>query len=184
MFDSARMKIYTKAGDQGMTSGLDQKPVSKNDLRIHSIGSIDELNSAFGVIRAHLADTSLSRKLDLIQNDLFSIGSYLSSENDSFISQLDVGKLETQIDKWTTELPPLRNFILPGGAVAAAHTHVARSVARRAERSLVALHKTHTVHPAVIQYLNRLSDWLFTLARYINLQLGSNETLWKRDENN
>lgn len=178
------MKIYTKAGDQGMTSGLDQKPVSKNDLRIHSIGSIDELNSAFGVVRAHLADTSLSRKLDLIQNDLFSIGSYLSSENDSFISKLDVGKLETQIDEWTAELPPLRNFILPGGAVAAAHTHTARSIARRTERVLVALHKEHAVSLVVLQYLNRLSDWLFTLARYINLQMGAGETLWKHDDSN
>lgn len=184
MFDSVRMKIYTKAGDQGMTSGLDQKPVSKNDLRIHSIGSIDELNSAFGVVRAHLADTSLSRKLDLIQNDLFSIGSYLSSENDSFISKLDVGKLETQIDEWTAELPPLRNFILPGGAVAAAHTHTARSIARRTERVLVALHKEHAVSLVVLQYLNRLSDWLFTLARYINLQMGAGETLWKHDDSN
>lgn len=178
------MKIYTKTGDQGITSGLDQKPVSKNDLRIDAIGSIDETNSALGVIRAHLSDISLSRKIDLAQDDLFSIGSYLSSDNDSFISHLDVEKLENQIDEWTTELPPLRNFILPGGSTAAAHAHVARSISRRAERSLVSLTKKHTVHPTVLQYINRLSDWLFTLARYINLQSGSGEKLWNHDGSN
>lgn len=176
------MKIYTKAGDQGMTSGLDQKPVSKSDSRIQAIGSVDELNSTLGVIRAYVEDSSLSRKLDLVQNDLFSIGSYLSSEDDSFISKLNIEKIEAQIDEWTATLPHLRNFILPGGAFAAAHAHVARSVARRAERSLVTLHKERTVHPTVLQYLNRLSDWLFTLARYINLQSGASETVWKRDK--
>lgn len=178
------LKIYTKAGDQGNTAGLDQKPLSKDDPRIETIGGIDELNSCLGMVASLTEDTTIRRIIDVVQHDLFSLGSYFSSEDISFIHELDVSRLESQIDDWTNHLPTLRNFILPGGSLAAAQAHVARAICRRAERRIVTLNKHRLIEPRVLQYINRLSDWLFTLARYLNMREGAPEKLWERSFEN
>lgn len=172
------MPIYTKTGDQGSTSNFDKTRVSKSNQKIITIGTIDELNSALGLAASLLDDVSLQRLIELVQRDLFQLGSHISGLKEIGVTEHRVAMLESQIDEWDTKLARLTNFILPGGSPAAAATHVARSLARRAEREIVRYHEQQVLDPVILQYINRLSDWLFTLARYINLLHGTPEKLW------
>lgn len=176
-------KIYTRGGDSGETSLGDGERVSKNDLRVAAYGTVDEANATIGLARLHTsgdADAMLSR----IQNDLFDLGADLctpeagrKNEGALRIVEPQVERLEREIDAMNEALQPLRSFILPGGAPAAAHLHHARTVARRAERLVCGLAEGEPVNPAAIRYINRLSDHLFVLARVLN-ENGANDVLW------
>jgi cob(I)alamin adenosyltransferase len=172
------MKIYTRTGDDGSTGLFSGGRVAKTHPRIEACGAVDELNSHLGVvISCHPAD-AVSDALRQVQNDLFALGADLSSDADTVpcLRATAVGWLEQQIDHMTAELSPLRNFILPGGSPAAAQIHVARAVSRRAERRVIALADQAENAPKI--YLNRLSDFLFTLARYENHLRGVAEPKW------
>ncbi len=176
-------RIYTRGGDRGETSLGDGGRVAKHDLRIAAYGTVDELNAAVGLARLHVegeADEALGR----IQNDLFDLGADLCTperENPKRpplrVAETQVGRLETEIDRMNATLRPLESFVLPGGTPAAAHLHLARTVARRAERLVCELAARETVNPAAIRYLNRLSDHLFVLARFVN-DRGAKDVLW------
>jgi len=178
------MKIYTKTGDDGTTSLFSGGRVKKNDLRVEAYGTVDELNSHVGVVRAHNPTRASFNNLEKVQNHLFRLGADLATPLDAkpdWLVRVDeeaVLWLEESIDKATEQLEPLKNFILPGGSPAAAHLHVARTVCRRAERLVVSLAEEETINEWVLKYLNRLSDWLFTLARYENLRGGIHEDKW------
>lgn len=178
------MKIYTKTGDRGKTSLMGGKRVLKSDIRVEAYGTVDELNSMVGVVLSHLSDeyTELRTLLLIIQHDLFAIGSYLSDPSAKAIKGISetITKCERMIDKQTQQLPALRNFILPGGDVAGSSLHHARTVCRRAERRVIALAREHDVDASVISYLNRLSDLLFSSARFVNHQERHEETIWKK----
>ncbi len=180
------MRIYTKAGDDGMTGLLGSGRVPKDDPRIDAYGTIDELNGVLGLARALILDPAADRLVAQLQNDLFVVGSALAdiAPNGPFhnaVTDLHVEQLETAIDSLETELAPLVQFILPGGTPAAAQIHLARTVCRRAERTTVALSRRpgEDVPSPLIVYLNRLSDLLFVLARVVNLRAGISDTLWK-----
>ena len=185
------MKIYTRTGDNGTTSLVGGKRVAKNSARLEAYGTIDEFNSALGLMCAHspIADhTELTTLIHTIQSRLFDIGAYLATDNSenpdlqpTGLSQADIDTLERHIDTITPQLPPLHTFILPGGCVAAGHAHICRTVCRRAERRVLTLAETETVSPIVITYLNRLSDWLFIIARYANHLTHTAETPWIPD---
>ena len=178
------MKIYTKTGDSGETSLFDNTRVSKGDARVDAYGEVDELNAALGAARAAGLDRDLSGALEEIQKELFAIGAKLADPSKRIsarITKADVvdtqtTRLETTIDRLEEELPPLRRFILPGGSPAGALLHLARTVCRRAERRVVAL--TEPVDPAIVVYLNRLSDLLFVMARAANHRSGVTEIEW------
>jgi cob(I)alamin adenosyltransferase len=180
------MKVYTKTGDSGETSLFGGKRVKKYDLRIESYGTVDELNSYIGVIRDHNKDEALEATLVNIQHRLFTIGSELAADPDKKNLQVpqldnaDIEFLENEIDRMTDQLEPMRFFILPGGDLTASHSHVARTICRRAERRVIELNSLEqNVDLLIVQYLNRLSDYLFTLARYFTKQNGGLETPWK-----
>lgn len=180
------MKIYTRTGDEGLTGLFGGGRVSKNDVRLHAYGTIDELNSLLGVVDAAGGSELQREAIRRVQNDLFTIGSDLATPLDSQakwvvrISEDMVRRLEAEIDQWDAELPPLKNFILPGGSVAGAFLHQARTVCRRAERWIVALRDVGDgVNPVALQYVNRLSDWLFVLARIVNQAEAAQETVWR-----
>ena len=179
------MKIYTKTGDQGMTSLFGGKRVSKADLRIDTYGTVDELNSWVGVLRDQDVNQSRKEILLTIQDRLFTIGSMLATEPGNTkvkipgLSADDVTALENQIDAMDTELPPMRSFVLPGGHTAVSFAHVARTVCRRAERLVIALNNSESVDTLIIIYLNRLSDYLFVLARKMANELAAEEAPWK-----
>jgi cob(I)alamin adenosyltransferase len=178
------MKIYTRTGDTGETSLFSGGRVRKDHLRVESYGTVDELNSLLGLARTYSLSSEIQAWLERIQNELFMVGADLATPNDAaaaWLTRLDdapTARLEAEIDHMTAQLPELKNFILPGGTPAAATIHVARTVCRRAERMCVQLYSEEAINERVITYLNRLSDWLFTLARYINLQAGESETKW------
>jgi cob(I)alamin adenosyltransferase len=173
------MKIYTRGGDAGHTSLFGGSRVAKNDPLIEAYGTVDELNSVIGVVRAVWPSGPLDPPLALIQADLFDLGAFLASPEAPALNvpSSRIDELERDIDAMESELAPLRNFILPGGSLPAAHLHVARTVCRRAERLVVALGERYA---EVIRYLNRLSDYLFVAARFANLKLGRDDELWKR----
>ena len=180
-------KIYTKTGDLGCTSLIGGTKVAKSHIRIESYGTVDELNSYIGLVSDHLSFKEIKLILKEIQDRLFTIGSSLATdhEKDSFmklpdLKEGDVLYLEHQIDQMNEVLPVMKNFILPGGHVAVSTTHIARCICRRAERLCVNL-KEHEafIEPVVIKYLNRLSDYLFVLARYIGHLLQVEEIVWK-----
>lgn len=179
------MKIYTKTGDDGTTALFGGKRVSKSDLRIESYGTVDELNSFIGLVRDQEVNQKRKSTLIVIQNRLFIMGSMLAAEpgnNKIKIPHLnapDITFLENEIDQMDTTLSPLRHFILPGGHVSVSYCHVARTVCRKAERLVIALNLHETVDPLIMQYLNRLSDYLFVLARVNAHELGVEETPWK-----
>lgn len=181
------MKIYTKTGDTGQTSLVGGKKVSKADLKIESYGTVDELNSFIGMLRVHL-DTSSGEQIRLkkIQNILFNIGSILATESgkeNSYIPILmeeDIALLEQGIDEMDAQLQPLQNFILPAGSSLIALSHVCRTVCRRAERLVVALNQQEAVNPLIQKYLNRLSDYFFTLARYAAKIQGIEDVVWEK----
>jgi len=179
------VKIYTKTGDRGDTRLFDGSKVRKHDDRVEAYGAIDELNSFIGAAASFLNDPGLIAMLESVQKDLFSVGAQLADPGFKDQSrakfQLDVGRiaaLENSIDRFETELPPLRQFILAGGGQPGALLHVARTVCRRAERQVVGLAAKVEVHPNVIVYLNRLSDFLFVMARLVNHREGKQEILW------
>jgi len=178
------MKIYTKTGDKGDTRLFDGTQVRKDDSRVDGYGEVDELNATIGAAAAFLQDTELKTLLVGIQRDLFSIGAELADprhrggKEKSKLDPSHVTLLEESIDRFETELPPLRHFILAGGSPAGALLHVSRTVCRRAERRVVALGDDAGVNPHVVEYLNRLSDFLFVLARLVNQRQGQEEIPW------
>tara|TARA_Y100001970_G_scaffold294370_1_gene451921 strand:+ start:21585 stop:22142 length:558 start_codon:yes stop_codon:yes gene_type:complete len=179
-------KIYTKGGDKGETSLGSGERVQKHSIRVNAYGTVDEANSIIGIARLHCPKPS-DKRLDAIQNDLFDIGADLCrpiGEEDSAlrVTSTQVERLESEIDDINSSLEPLNSFVLPGGSNAAAHLHHARTVVRRAERLCTELAISEKVNPLVISYLNRLSDHLFVLARYLN-DGGSNDVLWKPGAN-
>ena len=177
------MKIYTRSGDTGETGLLGGVRVKKHDLRIEAYGTVDELNGVFGVVRAAHPSQRVDQILEHIQNELFAVGAELATptpEGSNFgrIEESHAARLEEMIDLCEAELEPLRNFILPGGSVTAAHLHHARTVCRRAERRVVELAETGPVSPQIIVYLNRLGDLLFVLARFENHRAGVPDVKW------
>ncbi len=181
------LKIYTKTGDLGKTSLIGGTKVSKSNLRIESYGTVDELNSFIGLAADHLTHEHSRVILKEVQDRLFTIGSSLACDPDKVplmkipdLKETDVELLEKEIDKMNEELPEMRSFILPGGHIAVSNIHVARCVCRRTERICVGMKELDIfVDPLVIKYLNRLSDYLFVLARYAGNLLGVEEMKWK-----
>ena len=177
------MKIYTKKGDTGETSLLGGARVKKYDLRIEAYGTVDELNSYMGLVGGY-AGPAQKALIKSIQDNLFTMGSHLALEPGKTniklpqIDAADIEALEHAIDEMDAVLPPLKNFILPGGHPAVAHAHVARCVCRRAERRCVELADRAEVDPISVKYLNRLSDYLFTLSRQYSMDLGVEEIPW------
>ncbi len=181
------MKIYTKKGDTGTTSLIGGTKVAKFHYRIDAYGSIDELNGFIGLIRDYIEDEHISSFLYQTQNNLFVIGSILASDGKSQmklpeINEDHVDQMEKEIDRVEQELPPLQNFILPGGHPVVSYCHVGRSVCRRAERKTVQLNENERVNPLIITYLNRLSDYFFVLARKMAKDLNVEEVPWKPPE--
>jgi cob(I)alamin adenosyltransferase len=182
-------KIYTRTGDKGQTGLGDGQRVPKASLRVNVMGTVDEANGVIGVARIEAAkfdDPAVASMLLRVQNDLFDLGADLCMPGEDKpedvrlrITPGQVKRLEKEIDAMNTDLAPLTSFILPGGAPAAAHLHLARSVVRRAERDCWALAADDHVNGRVLQYLNRLSDHLFVMARWINLRTGTGDVLWK-----
>lgn len=180
------LKIYTKTGDNGNTSLIGGTKIPKSHIRIDSYGNVDELNSYVGLINDYLQDEVLKNTLKQVQDRLFTIGSSLAcdpgKETGMHIPDLkeeDILFLEKQIDRMNDTLPTMKHFILPGGHVAVSTIHITRCVCRRAERGVVnLLQHEQFVDPLVIKYLNRLSDYLFILARYVGKQLGVEEAIW------
>lgn len=181
------MKIYTKTGDLGETGLFGGQRVKKNNARIQAYGTIDEMNAFIGLLRDHMNDQDIRDVLFGIQNRLFSLGAYLATppkEGGAAIIpdvlKEDIDVLEHEMDRMDATLEPLRNFILPGGHPQVSYAHIARTICRRAERELVALHQHIDVHPIAIQYLNRLSDYFFVLARYLAKSLNVEEVNWEQ----
>jgi cob(I)alamin adenosyltransferase len=178
------MKIYTKTGDLGETGLFGGRRVPKHHLRIEAYGTVDETNAVLGLAASRCSDPELSDAILRVQSELFSVGSDLATPLDvqsAHIVRVDessVQRLENEIDAWEETLPALKNFILPGGNESAATLHVARTICRRAERAVTALAEQEAINPITQRYLNRLSDWLFVLARTVNHRAGSEETDW------
>jgi len=171
-------KIYTRTGDDGTTGLGDGARVAKDDARIEAIGSVDELNCVLGVLLCEALPGTLSNSLVDIQHHLFDLGGELSIPGYVMVTDDHVSKLETLLDTVNADLPPLEDFILPGGTRAAALCHQARAVCRRAERRMHSLGQQADINMAGLRYLNRLSDLLFVLARHINKQAGEADVLW------
>jgi len=176
------MSIYTRFGDKGKTSLYGGKTVSKGSLRIDAYGSLDELNSAIGVVLSGIKEPGIKKELLLIQNDLFAIGASLASsiENKKLEEYLKkrVKDFEKQIDSFSKKLPELMNFILPGGGKVGSSLHLARTVCRRSERRVVELSEKEDINKETLIYINRLSDLLFTFARFINYKDKKKEIIW------
>jgi len=178
------MKIYTKKGDKGETSLASGRKISKAELIIEAYGTVDELNAHIGLLRAHVTDEGVSAYLGQIQHTLFDIGSVLAKDGIATpdypeVKMTDVDALEVEIDRMDGSLEPLRQFILPVGNQAIAHAHVCRTVCRRAERRVVSVEDEDFTQE--VMYLNRLSDYLFVLARYLHVQDGVAELPWESD---
>lgn len=179
------MKIYTKKGDKGTTGLIGGTRVSKKSIRIDSYGTIDELNSFIGLVRDFDNDIATRIQLLEIQDRLFTIGSCLAADPKKSTMKLpslvlqDISALENWIDEMNVKLPEMKFFVLPGGHQAVSFCHVARCVCRRAERIVVELKESDFVDPLVLTYLNRLSDYLFTLCRKLSLDLKVKEEIWK-----
>lgn len=174
-------KIYTRTGDQGTTGLGDGSRVAKDTLRVEAMGQIDELNSIIGLLMCETTDAAQSVVLSDIQHDLFDLGGELSIPGSSVLQSGRIGQLEQQLDQLNDELPPLTEFILPGGNRPAALCHFARGACRRAERTLVALNAGEPLGETPLAYVNRLSDLLFVLARVLARQDGGREVMWNRD---
>jgi cob(I)alamin adenosyltransferase len=173
-------RIYTRTGDGGETGLGDGSRVAKDHARIDALGCVDELNSQIGLLLTASLPDDMRRCLLAVQNDLFDLGGELSIPGYLLLDDDRVSRLEAALDHYNAELPPLKEFILPGGSPAAAQAHVARTVCRRAERSLVRLRRDASVQDASLRYLNRLSDLLFVLARSLNRAAGGSDVLWQR----
>lgn len=177
-------RIYTRTGDSGTTGLGDGNRIDKDHPRMEAIGTIDELNSLLGMLISESADTAVTELLTPIQHDLFDLGGELSIPGYTLITAERHEWLETAIDRLNEPLPPLKNFILPGGSRAASCCHLARAICRRAERRLVTLARSDDVNPAATVYLNRLSDLLFVLARTLARANGGSEVLWQQRTRN
>jgi len=179
------VKIYTRAGDDGSTSLVGPGRVPKSSARIEAYGCVDELNAVLGLVRAHDHEDWLASELDVIQSQLFQVGAELATTEAQALAKLervsdpDVLQLEGWIDRLELDLAPLKNFIVPGGSELAARLHLARTVCRRAERRIVALHAAEPTEAVLIRYLNRLADLLFVMARWSNHRGGVAEQIWR-----
>ncbi|OIN56968.1 cob(I)yrinic acid a,c-diamide adenosyltransferase [Arsenicibacter rosenii] len=180
------MKIYTKTGDKGQTSLIGGRRVSKADLRIDAYGTVDELNSWIGLLRDQPVNEPRKEVLKEIQDRLFTVGATLATDPEKAVKKAipdiipdDITLLEQSMDEMDTQLPPLRAFVLPGGHASVSYCHLARTVCRRAERLVIHLSEQSPVDELVIQYMNRLSDYLFVLSRKMAQELGSEEVAWK-----
>lgn len=176
-------KIYTRTGDAGTTGIGDGSRVGKDAPRIAALGDVDELNSVLGLLLCEELPAEARNALVDIQHDLFDLGGELSIPGAQLLAAGRSARLEAQIDVWNESLAPLQEFILPGGNRAAALAHLARTVCRRAERSMVALMQREPVSEAGRQYLNRLSDLLFVLGRWLNKAAGGSDVLWQKGKN-
>jgi len=173
-------KIYTRTGDAGETGKADGTRLSKADILMHAQGDVDELNCFLGLLAAKNDAAELNALINKIQHDLFNMGAELSLSQ-PVITGTDVEYLEQQLDHYNADLPPLKEFILPGGGELASLCHVARAVCRRVERSLVALHSDRQIGNDMLAYINRLSDLLFVLARVLTRNAGEDEVYWQSD---
>ncbi len=178
-------KIYTKTGDDGTSGLIGGTRVNKYDDRLEAYGTVDELNSWIGTIKSTIKEENVLKTLEMVQNNLFVIGSHLATDDtkSDLKTKLpchdnDTKYLENEIDRMNEALPPLTNFILPGGLTSAGYCHIARTVCRRAERRIAALQGKVSVHNNITIFVNRLSDYLFVLARYVNHLGGEKETIW------
>lgn len=191
------MKIYTRTGDKGETSLFSGQRISKCDPFIEALGTIDECNSVLGTAKSFLPEAEnfniIRNQIEIIQHALFDLGAAVATpRTSSEANKIDktrfdqdaIQVLEKWIDEMDAQLPPLKTFILPSGHPAASFTHLARSVCRRAERTVIPLNKHADVADAIVIYLNRLSDYLFILARFINKQANASETLWQHHKQN
>jgi cob(I)alamin adenosyltransferase len=176
-------KIYTRTGDDGSTGLGDGARVPKEGLRVEAYGTVDEANSAIGVVLSYESMPPDIRTCLLdVQHDLFDLGGELCIPGHRIITDAHVDRLEQQLDRFNEKLPPLKDFILPGGGAAAAACHLARAICRRAERRCWSLARVETVAPEVTMYLNRLSDLLFVLARVLARQSDGGEVVWRRNK--
>lgn len=174
-------KIYTRTGDDGSTGLGDGSRTGKDSARVNAYGTVDEANSALGVVLATQLPDDIRRLLTTVQHQLFDLGGELCIPGHAAIQSEDVDALERHLDHYNEALPPLKDFILPAGGEAAARCHLARTIVRRAERETVALARGEAVRPEAIRYLNRLSDLLFVLARVLARADGQGEVLWNHD---
>jgi len=175
-------KIYTRTGDDGTTGLGDGTRVAKDSLRVAAFGTVDEANSAIGVVLAAASvPQGIRDTLTEIQHDLFELGGELCIPGHEAVSEASIDRLETELDDLNEDLPALKEFILPGGGETAAACHMARTIVRRAERVTITLADTETVRPEVLKYLNRLSDLLFVIARVLARAENGEEVLWNRE---
>lgn len=172
-------KIYTRTGDKGSTGLGDGKRVAKDSLRVQAMGDVDELNSIIGIMQTETMEANIHAVLEAIQHDLFDMGGELCMPGYAMIKPERVAALETQLDAWNEPLSPLKEFILPGGSRAAAYCHLARTVCRRAERTMTTLNVQEGITEISLQYINRLSDLLFVLCRTLNKNANVPDVLWK-----
>ena len=174
-------KITTRTGDRGETGLGDGSRVAKSSPRVRALGDVDELNSAIGLLVAEQPPAEIAETLSDIQHDLFDLGGELSIPGHAMLGDAQIERLEARIEAWNAELPPLKEFILPGGSRAAAAAHLARTVCRRAERSLVELKEKEKASDAALRYLNRLSDLLFIAGRRLNRAAGRSDVQWRHE---
>ena len=174
-------KIATRTGDNGTTGLGDGSRTEKDSLRIQAIGDVDELNSNLSVLLCEQLPPALQEELISIQHDLFDLGGELCIPGYTMITEVQVARLDALLEKYNADLPPLKDFILPGGSRAAALAHVCRTVCRRAERSIVSLGKSEKINANPRQYMNRLSDLLFVLSRVLNRFAGGTDVQWEKE---
>ncbi|MDX1569029.1 MAG: cob(I)yrinic acid a,c-diamide adenosyltransferase [Xanthomonadales bacterium] len=174
-------KIYTRTGDAGTTGLGDGTRVAKDDLRVDAYGTVDEANSAVGMVLAHSDDEAVNDCLTDVQHDLFDLGGELCMPGHRAIEAAHIDRLENRLDDFNAELPPLKEFVLPAGGPAASAAHLARTICRRAERRVVSLAADAEINPDAVRYLNRLSDLLFVIARRLARATGQGEVLWQQD---
>ena len=172
-------KIYTRTGDSGTTGLADGSRVDKTDLRIKSLGAMDELNASIGLIRTNSVGPQIDNMLSSIQHHLFDLGGEMSFPGQTFIKEDYVSTLENWLDELNDNLKPLKEFILPGGCVAAAQCHLSCTICRRVEIQLIELSKEQEINSHSLQYINRLSDFLFVCARALNKNAGHHDVMWK-----
>lgn len=180
-------KVYTKSGDEGMTSLVGGVRISKADVRIEAYGTVDELNSHIGLLAAYVSDETIDTVLTRIQSDLFIVGTYLATDQrqtplypSAILPEGEVEFVENEIDSILAELPEKLGFVLPGGSVSASQAHVCRTVSRRAERCAIRLSQETLVGKEILQFLNRLSDYFFVLAKKVNNIDGKSEKIWQK----
>lgn len=174
-------KIYTRTGDDGTTGLGDGTRVAKDSARVAAYGTVDELNSAIGIVLACEIVAPVREVLTQVQHDLFDLGGELCIPGMAMVHAADIERLEHTLDTFNDDLPTLKEFILPGGGIAAAQCHLARTICRRAEREVVTLMRHETVRAEAVHYLNRLSDLLFVIARVLSRESGHGEVLWQHE---